>query len=97
MTSYADRRANQVNLRATAGASPALDAALRDRAVQALGPAAAGLKALFVELPAVALRAVPDAAGGGGSSEDWAEARWLMLWEEGGAQAVRKIVKESAW
>ena len=35
---------------ATAGASPALAVALRDRAVQALGPAAAGLAALLAEL-----------------------------------------------
>ena len=48
---------------ATAGASPALAAALRDRAAEALGPAAAGLAALLAELRPEVSPAWPRARG----------------------------------
>ena len=74
---------------ATAGASPALASALRDRAAEALGPSASGLAATFALLrPWVFARlTAPDARRK--ALADWADPRWLALFASGGAEAVR--------
>lgn len=76
----------------TSGASPALAAMLRDRAAAALGPAAAGLAALFAELrPAVKAR-VADPAVRRRIFTEWADPRWLELCEREGLDAVREAL-----
>lgn len=78
----------------TSGASPALAAALRDRAAEALGPAAAGFAALLAELrPRVlALRDDPEARRR--VLADWADPRWLVLWQSQGPEEVRRQLIE---
>jgi siroheme synthase-like protein len=73
----------------TSGASPALAAALRDRAAEALGPAAAGLAALLAELRPVVLRRVDDPDTRRRIFRNWADPRWLALWTEEGPDRVR--------
>jgi siroheme synthase-like protein len=79
---------------ATGGASPALAVALRDRAVQALGPAAAGLAALLAELRGTVrtrLATAPPAARRR-LLASWADPRWLELWTRTGPEAVRQAL-----
>src|SRR5437016_1753800 len=77
---------------ATAGASPALAVALRDRAVRALGPAAAGLAALLAALrPEVRARLAAPAARRR-LLTDWADPRWLDLWQSAGPETVRQAL-----
>ncbi|WP_165230420.1 precorrin-2 dehydrogenase/sirohydrochlorin ferrochelatase family protein [Aquisphaera insulae] len=73
----------------TSGASPALAAALRDRAVQALGPAAAGLAAVLADLRPLALARISDPDARRRILREWAEPRWLELCREQGPEAVR--------
>lgn len=73
----------------TSGASPALAAGLRDRAVEALGPSAAGLVALVAELRPVVLARLTDPARRRQLLADWASPRWLDLWTASGPEAVR--------
>ncbi len=80
---------------ATAGASPALAVALRDRAVQALGPAAAGLAALLAELRGVVLTRLADPEARRRLLADWAEPRWLELWTNEGPEATRQALGRS--
>jgi siroheme synthase-like protein len=75
----------------TAGASPALASALRDRAAAALGPAA-GLAATLAELRPEVLARVADPEARRRILADWADARWIALFEAGGAEAVRAEV-----
>lgn len=77
----------------TQGASPALAAALRDQAVAALGPAAAGLAATFAALRPLVLERLADPAARRLLLADWANPRWLQLWADGGPQAVRDEVE----
>ncbi|MBV8556933.1 MAG: hypothetical protein JO116_15330 [Planctomycetaceae bacterium] len=74
----------------TAGASPALAVALRDRAAEALGPAAAGLVALLAEFrPEVRARlAAPEVRRR--LLADWADPRWLDILTAEGPDAVRR-------
>lgn len=74
----------------TSGASPALAALLRDRAADALGPAAAGLAALLAELRPLALARVADPEARRRLLEGWADPRWLAAWESDGPEAVRR-------
>ncbi len=74
----------------TSGASPALAAALRDRAAQALGPAAAGLAELLGELRPLVLGRLNDPQTRRRIFQDWADPRWLSLWSDQGADAVRQ-------
>ena len=74
----------------TGGASPALAAALRDRAVAAVGPAAAGLAALLAELRPLALARLPDPAARRRLLADWADPRRLAAWTNEGPEAVRR-------
>ena len=75
----------------TSGASPALAATLRDRAAQALGPAAAGLASLLAELrPVVLNRLAADSLTRRRIFQEWADPRWLSLWTEQGSDAVRE-------
>jgi siroheme synthase-like protein len=78
----------------TSGASPALAAALRDRAAEALGPSAAGLASLLAELRPVVLARVTDPEARRAILEDWADPRWLELWTEHGPDAVRRALLE---
>lgn len=73
----------------TSGASPALAAGLRDRAVEALGPSAAGLVALVAELRPMVLARLTDPARRRQLLADWASPRWLDLWTASGPEAVR--------
>ena len=75
---------------ATAGASPALAVALRDRAVQALGPAAAGLAALLAELRGDVRARLAEPEARRRLLADWAEPRWLELWINDGPAAARQ-------
>jgi siroheme synthase-like protein len=79
---------------ATGGASPALAVVLRDRAVQALGPAAAGLAALLAELRgAVRTRlAMATPAARRRLLARWADPCWLELWTRAGPEAVRQAL-----
>jgi siroheme synthase-like protein len=76
----------------TAGGSPALAAALRDHAAEALGPAAAGLAALLAELRPEALARLPDPEARRRLLADWADPRWLDLWQTEGPEAVRRAL-----
>lgn len=78
---------------ATSGASPALAAALRDRAAMALGPAAAGLSAVLAELRPGVLERLSDPDARRRIFTDWADPRWLDLFAAQGAQAVRDEVE----
>lgn len=75
----------------TSGASPALAAALRDRAARALGPAAAGLATLLAELrPEVLARLGDRPEARRRVMADWADPRWIDLWLAEGPGAVRR-------
>jgi siroheme synthase-like protein len=78
----------------TSGASPALAAALRDRAAEALGPAAAGLAALLAELRPLVLARAQDPAARRRILAEWGDPRWLALWAEQGPEAVRRALEE---
>jgi siroheme synthase-like protein len=77
---------------ATAGASPALARALRDRAVQALGPAAAGLATLLAELRGEVRARLDAPEARRRLLADWADPRWLDLWLRDGPEAVRQAL-----
>jgi siroheme synthase-like protein len=79
----------------TGGASPALAAALRDRAAAALGPAAGGLASLLAELRPLALTRRFDPATRRHILADWADPRWLELWTTAGPEAVRQELLRS--
>lgn len=74
----------------TAGASPALAAALRDRAAGSLGPEAAGLAATLAELRPSVFARLADPVARRRVLTDWADPRWLELWAAGGPEAVRR-------
>jgi siroheme synthase-like protein len=76
----------------TAGASPALAVALRDRAARALGPAAAGLAALLVALRPEVFARVKTRAARRRLLAGWADPRWLDLWTSAGPEAVRQAL-----
>jgi precorrin-2 dehydrogenase/sirohydrochlorin ferrochelatase len=76
----------------TSGASPALAAALRDRAAEAIGPEAAGLAALLAALRPEVLVRVPDPETRRRLLADWADPRWLDLWRSEGPDAVRRAL-----
>lgn len=78
----------------TSGASPALAAALRDRAVQALGPAAAGLAALLAELRPLVMSRLEDPAARRRVLAEWADPRWLAIWNEQGPDAARRALEQ---
>jgi precorrin-2 dehydrogenase / sirohydrochlorin ferrochelatase len=80
---------------ATAGASPALAVALRDRAARALGPAAAGLAGLLAELRPEVLARLGDPAARHRLLADWADPRWLDLWQADGPEAVRRALVQA--
>ena len=65
----------------TAGASPALAAALRDRAAQALGPAPARLATALAELRGEVLATVPDTDRRRLILTGWDHQKWLKLAE----------------
>ena len=74
----------------TGGASPALAAALRDRAAEALGPASAGLVALLAELRPLAIARLDDPERRRRLLAAWADPRWLETWANDGPEAVRR-------
>jgi siroheme synthase-like protein len=87
------RRAGPLTLTvSTSGASPALAAALRDRAATALGPAAIGLTALAAELRPIVLERLPDPLARRRIMREWAHPRWLSLWIDQGPDAVRQAL-----
>jgi precorrin-2 dehydrogenase len=78
----------------TSGGSPALAAVLRDRAAQSLGPAAAGLAALLVELRPMVLDRLANPLARRRIFREWADPRWLSLWTEQGPDAVRQALRQ---
>jgi precorrin-2 dehydrogenase / sirohydrochlorin ferrochelatase len=76
----------------TAGASPALAGALRDRAAGALGPTAAGLATALSGLRPEVVARLPDPEMRRRVLADWGDPRWLALFAEGGVGAVRTEV-----
>jgi siroheme synthase-like protein len=80
---------------ATGGASPGLAVALRDRAVQALGPAAAGLATLFAELRGTVRARLAAPAARRKLLARWADPCWLELWTSAGPEAVRQALVRS--
>jgi precorrin-2 dehydrogenase/sirohydrochlorin ferrochelatase len=72
----------------TAGASPALAGALRDRAAAALGPAAGGLAATLGRLRPLVLARLADPEARRRVLADWTDPRWLDLFARGGPEAV---------
>ena len=75
---------------ATAGASPALAVALRDRiAEDRSGRRAAGLVAVMAELRPVVLARLCDPEARRRVLADWGDPRWLDLFDRGGPDAVR--------
>ncbi len=79
----------------TSGASPALAASLRDRAARALGPAAAGLAALLLELRPEVLANVADPEARRRGLAEVADPRWLELYAAEGAEATRRALREA--
>jgi siroheme synthase-like protein len=77
---------------ATGGASPALAVALRDRAVRALGPAAAGLAGLLAELRGTVRARLAAPAARRRLLARWADPCWLELWTSAGPEAVRQAL-----
>jgi siroheme synthase-like protein len=73
----------------TAGASPALAGALRDRAAAALGAAAAGLATTLAELRPEVFARVADPVARRRVLTDWADPRWIERFASGGPAAVR--------
>ena len=78
----------------TSGASPALAVALRDRAARALGPAASGLASLLAELRPEVLARLADPEARRRVMADWADPRWIDLWQAQGPAAVRLALNE---
>jgi precorrin-2 dehydrogenase / sirohydrochlorin ferrochelatase len=78
----------------TSGASPALARVLRDRAAEALGPAAAGLVELLAELRPLVLYRLADPLARRRIFRDWAHPRWLLLWLEQGPDAVHRALRQ---
>ncbi len=77
----------------TSGASPALAASLRDRAAEAIGPAAAGFAALLAELRSVVLASFPDDPDTRRRIlTGWAEPRWLDRYNADGVHVVREAM-----
>ncbi len=77
----------------TGGASPALAAALRDRAATALGASAAGLAAILAEMrPIVLSRLADDPEARRRLMADWADPRWLDLYARDGPEGVRREI-----
>ena len=74
---------------ATDGASPALAAALRDRAAAALGPDAAAFAALLAELRPMVRAQVADPDARRRLLAAWADPCWLDRWADAGPEAVR--------
>jgi precorrin-2 dehydrogenase / sirohydrochlorin ferrochelatase len=80
---------------ATTGASPALAAALRDRAARALGPAAAGLAAFLTELRPEVMARLSDPDARSRLLREWAEPRWLDFWQVEGPEAGRRALVQA--
>jgi precorrin-2 dehydrogenase / sirohydrochlorin ferrochelatase len=74
----------------TAGASPALAAALRDRAARALGPATADFAAFLAEFRPDVIARLSDSGARRRFLREWADRRWLDLWHAEGPEAVRQ-------
>jgi siroheme synthase-like protein len=80
---------------ATSGASPALAVTLRDRAAEALGPAAVGLAMLLAELRSAVRARLRAPAARRRLFTSWANAHWLELWTSAGPEAVRQALVRS--
>jgi len=79
----------------TSGASPALAASLRDRAVEALGPSAPELVRVLEELRPEVLEAIADPVARRRALKLVAEPRWLELLATEGAEATRNALREA--
>jgi precorrin-2 dehydrogenase/sirohydrochlorin ferrochelatase len=77
----------------TSGASPALASALRDRAVSALGPSAAGLTRLFAELRPEVLETIADPAVRKRLLSEAADPRWIEFFVSRGAETTRAALR----
>ncbi len=79
----------------TSGGSPALAAALRDRAAAALGPAAADLARLFAELRPEVKRRVADPSSRRSLLTGWGDPHWLDFLTRNGIEATREALRRS--
>ena len=77
----------------TSGASPALAAMLRDRAAGAIGPGAAILASVLVDLRRELLASVADPAERRRILATWADPDWLKMAEDEGREAVVKALR----
>ena len=76
----------------TSGASPALARVLRDRAAEALGPAAVGLVDLLAEWRPKVLETVANPAARRRLLTGGADPALLRLWQAEGPEAVRRVL-----
>lgn len=89
----ATRRAGDLTVAvSTAGASPALAAALCERALASLGPSAAGLVDLLAELRPLVQQRVTDPARRRALFAAWSDPHWLDLYATAGPAAVREAI-----
>ena len=79
----------------TSGASPALSAALRDRAAGAIGPGAARLAAVLIELRAEVLATIDDPARRRAIFAAWADPRWLAMAERAEPDVLRAALRKA--
>ncbi len=77
----------------TSGASPALAAALRDRAAIAIGPGAAVLAGVLIELRAEVLQEIRDPLKRRRILSSWDAPEWLKLAETETAESLRKALR----
>ena len=78
----------------TSGASPALAAALRDRAASSLGPSAAGLVRLLAELRPEVMATIDDPEARRRAFSTFADLRWLDHFAREGIEATRAALRE---
>jgi siroheme synthase-like protein len=77
----------------TSGASPALASTLRDRAAEAIGPSAAGLARLLLELRPEVLARIKDAEARRKALQEVADPRWLETFEREGPEATLRALR----
>ena len=78
----------------TSGAGPAAAAALRDRVMQALGPAAGEFCLLLAELRAEAKRRIADPLARRRLLKSWADPAWLERFTTLGREAVARALRD---
>ena len=80
----------------TSGASPALARTLRDRAARAIGPGAAALASILLDLRREVHATVADPDVRRRIFARWGDPQWLDLAESEGPDAVRRVLRAAA-